>query len=322
MKTALVTGANGQDGSYLCELLLEKDYEVHGTVRRNSVVASQNKRIEHLKDKITTHYMDLTDESSIRSVIDLVGPDEIYNLAAQSHVQVSSKIPKFTFETNCIGVLNLLEAVKDFNYRHDNIKLYQASTSEMFGNTVDFDGFQRETTGMNPVSPYAIAKLGAYHLTRHYRNAYNLFVSNGILFNHCSPRRGENFVTQKIVRGAKAIAEGKADKLYLGNLDSYRDEGHAKDYVEAMWLMLQQNEPDDFVVATGETHSVREFCATTFEYLGLDYKKYVEVDQQFVRPQELNYLKGDSSKAKEKLGWFPKYKYTEIIQDMIKHAEI
>lgn len=320
-KKALVTGINGQDGSYLCEFLLDKGYEVHGTVRRNSIVASQNKRVEHLKDRITTHYMDLTDEASIRNVINSIIPDEVYNLAAQSHVQVSSKVPGFTIQTNTLGVLHILETILDLRRQYFDVRLYQASTSEMFGNSVDDDGFQRETTPMNPVSPYAISKLAAYHLTKHYREAYNLYICNGILFNHCSPRRGENFVTQKIIKGAKTIAEGKATELRLGNLDSFRDEGDARDYVEAMWLMLQQDKPDDYIVATGETHSVREFCAKTFDYLGLDYTKYVVQDKEFMRPQELNYLKGDASKAEKILGWKPKFNYDAIIRDMIQHAE-
>jgi len=271
-KKAFITGIAGQDGSYLAELLLEKDYEVYGIVRRNSVAEHQQSRIDHIRNDINVEYGDLLDTSSLQKNLKLIQPDEIYNLAAQSHVRVSFDVPEFTVKTNALGVLNILET-----YRHmcPEAKFYQASSSEMFGNSVDADDYQRETTPMHPTSPYGCAKLFAYSIVRSYRKSYNLFACNGILFNHESKRRGSNFVTNKIVKGAVRIKLGLQDNLELGNLDSYRDWGHSKDYVRAMNMILNHNIPDDFVVATGTTHSVRELCEYVFSKLELDYTKYV-----------------------------------------------
>ena len=246
----------------------------------------------------------------------LIKPDEIYNLAAQSHVRVSFDVPQFTMQTNMIGTLNLLEA---YRFICPDSKFYQASSSEMFGNEIDEDGFQRETTSMKPVSPYGCSKLAAYCVVRNYRNSYNLFASNGILFNHESPRRGENFVTAKIAKGVAEIAAGQKDKLVLGNLDAYRDWGHSKDYVEAMHLMLQHHEPDEFVISSMETHSVRDFCKAAFEYCGLDYKDFVEQDPRFMRPEELSRLKGDSTRARKALNWEPKFTFETLVQDMVSY---
>lgn len=314
-KKALITGISGQDGSYLAELLLEKDYEVYGTVRRHSVAESQEIRIDHLVSKglIKTDYADLLDNSSINRLMALIKPDEIYNLAAQSHVRISFDIPHFTLQTNMIGTLNLLEAYRNICPK---AKFYQASSSEMFGNEIDEDGFQRETTNMKPVSPYGCSKLAAYCIVRNYRNSYNLFASNGILFNHESPRRGENFVTAKIAKGAADIAAGKQEKLELGNLDAYRDWGHSKDYVDAMHLILQHHEPDEFVISSMETHSVKDFCEAAFGYFNLDYKDYVVQNPKFMRPEELTKLKGDSSKARKALGWKPKFDFKGLVEDM------
>lgn len=314
-KKALITGISGQDGSYLAELLLEKDYEVYGTVRRHSVAESQEIRIDHLVSKglIKTDYADLLDNSSINRLMALIKPDEIYNLAAQSHVRISFDIPHFTLQTNMIGTLNLLEAYRNICPK---AKFYQASSSEMFGNEIDEDGFQRETTNMKPVSPYGCSKLAAYCIVRNYRNSYNLFASNGILFNHESPRRGENFVTAKIAKGAADIAAGKQEKLELGNLDAYRDWGHSKDYVDAMHLILQHHEPDEFVISSMETHSVKDFCEAAFGYFNLDYKDYVVQNPKFMRPEELTKLKGDSSKARKALEWKPKFDFKGLVEDM------
>ena len=314
-KKALITGISGQDGSYLAELLLEKDYEVYGTVRRHSVAESQEIRIDHLVSKglIKTDYADLLDNSSINRLMALIKPDEIYNLAAQSHVRISFDIPHFTLQTNMIGTLNLLEAYRNICPK---AKFYQASSSEMFGNEIDEDGFQRETTNMKPVSPYGCSKLAAYCIVRNYRNSYNLFASNGILFNHESPRRGENFVTAKIAKGAADIAAGKQEKLELGNLDAYRDWGHSKDYVDAMHLILQHHEPDEFVISSMETHSVKDFCEAAFGYFNLDYKDYVVQNPKFIRPEELTKLKGDSSKARKALEWKPKFDFKGLVEDM------
>tara|TARA_Y100000004_G_scaffold111518_1_gene125201 strand:- start:43 stop:1017 length:975 start_codon:yes stop_codon:yes gene_type:complete len=314
-KKALITGISGQDGSYLAELLLEKDYEVYGTVRRHSVAESQEIRIDHLVSKglIKTDYADLLDNSSINRLMALIKPDEIYNLAAQSHVRISFDIPHFTLQTNMIGTLNLLEAYRNICPK---AKFYQASSSEMFGNEIDKDGFQRETTNMKPVSPYGCSKLAAYCIVRNYRNSYNLFASNGILFNHESPRRGENFVTAKIAKGAADIAAGKQEKLELGNLDAYRDWGHSKDYVDAMHLILQHHEPDEFVISSMETHSVKDFCEAAFGYFNLDYKDYVVQNPKFMRPEELTKLKGDSSKARKALEWKPKFDFKGLVEDM------
>jgi GDPmannose 4,6-dehydratase len=315
MKTAFITGISGQDGSYLSEYLLEKGYRVTGIIRRNSVVENQMDRIQSLKD-IDLVYGDLQDQSSLENALQKFLPDEIYNLAAQSHVRISSDIPQFTVATNSLGVLNLLES---FRRVVPEARFYQASSSEMFGSACDPDGFQRETTSMVPVSPYGCSKVFGYNITNHYREAYGHFISNGILFNHESPRRGSNFVTNKVVKTAVQIKKGLTNELVLGNLDSYRDWGHSWDYVRAMHLILTAKAPDNFVVATGETHSVRDLCEYVFTSLEMDYKEFVRQDQKFLRPQELKYLKGDSSKVKEKLGWEPKYNFETLLDDMIAH---
>mgnify|MGYP003653828570 FL=1 len=313
-KTALITGIAGQDGSYLAELLISKGYEVHGIIRRNSVPENQDSRIKNLN--ITTHYGDLMDPFSLTRIISEVNPDEVYNLGAQSHVRVSFDVPSFTIQTNALGVLNLLEACRQFNPK---IKFYQASSSEMFGNTVDPDGYQRKTTPMNPTSPYGCAKVMGYNLTRHYRAAYNMHVCNGILFNHESPRRGSNFVTNKIVKGAIEIKKGITNTLALGNLDASRDWGHSKDYVRAMHSILTHEEADDWVVATGESRTIREMCEVTFSLLDLDYKDYVTVDPRYFRPQELDFLRGDSSEIREKLNWEPTYTFEGMVSEMVDH---
>jgi GDPmannose 4,6-dehydratase len=316
MKKTLITGINGQDGSYLSELLLEKNYEVHGSIKRNSVSENQTARIDHIYDQLNLHYVDLTDLSSLIRVIDKVQPDEIYNLAAQSHVRISFDQPIYTSNVTGIGTLNLLESVKLVNPK---IKIYQASSSEMFGNSIDPDGYQRETTPMNPVSPYGCAKVFSYNITRNYRNSYGMFVSNGILFNHESPRRGTNFVTNKVAKEVVRIKFGLSDKIFLGNLDSSRDWGHAKDYVDAMWLILQQDRPDDWICSTGVTKTVRQLCEFCFNYVGLDYKEYVEINPKFLRPEELHILKGDNKKLKEKTSWSPKYTFESMMIEMIEH---
>ena len=315
MKKALITGINGQDGSYLSEFLLEKDYEVHGIVRRNSIAENQEGRIDHIIDKIYTYYGDLLDQSSLESVMRQIQPDEIYNLAAQSHVRISYDIPQFTVQTNALGVLNLLEAYKN---NCPEARFYQASSSEMFGCALDEDGFQRETTPMHPVSPYGCSKLFACSIVRNYRNAFGLHASNGILFNHESPRRGSNFVTNKVVQAAVKIKLGMQDKLELGNMDSYRDWGHSKDYVRAMHMILSHDTPEDFVVSTMETHSVRDLCEYVFNKLDLNYKDYVVQNPKFLRPEELPYLKGDSTKIRETLGWVPEYTFETLMDDMVE----
>ena len=314
MKRAFITGINGQDGSYLAESLLQKGYEVHGLLRRNSMVESQISRIDHLYNDLQFYYGDLTDLSSLNSILKKVKPHEIYNLAAQSHVRVSFDSPIYTCNTTGLGTLNLLES---FRLNCPESKFYQASSSEMFGNNVDDDGYQRETTKMNPVSPYGCAKVFSYHICNNYRNSYKLFVSNGILFNHESPRRGTNFVTNKVCKEAVKIKLGLSKQLKLGNLDATRDWGHAKDYVEAMWMILQQDNPDDFVCSTGISHSVKDLCEYVFNKLDLDFRDYVTVDEKFYRPEELYDLKGDCTKLNNLTGWTPKYTFESMLDEMI-----
>jgi GDPmannose 4,6-dehydratase len=317
MKKAFITGINGQDGSYLAEYLLGLGYDVYGIVRRNSVSENQQNRFSNeTREKLNISYGDLLDQSSLEHLLDKIQPDEIYNLAAQSHVKVSFEIPQFTAQTNALGVMNLLEA-----YRRScpKAKFYQASSSEMFGNSVDADGFQRETTPMHPVSPYGCSKLFGYSLVRNYRNSYNLHAVNGILFNHESPRRSSNFVTSKVVKGAVNIKYGYQHILELGNMDSYRDWGHSKDYVRAIHAITNHNKPDDFVVSTMQTHSVLDMVKYVFTKLDLDYTKCVVQNEKFLRPEELKYLKGDSTKIRQTLGWKPEYTFETLMDDMIEH---
>jgi GDPmannose 4,6-dehydratase len=318
MKKALITGINGQDGSYLAELLLEKGYEVHGILKRNSVAENQTARLYHIFSELNLEYADMTDMASLIKVLQEVQPDEIYNLAAQSHVRISFDQPIYTAQTVAIGVMNLLESIRLICPK---ARMYQASSSEMFGNSIDEDGYQRETTPMNPVSPYGCSKVFAYNLVRNYRNSYGLFLSNGILFNHESPRRGTNFVTNKVVKEAVKIKKGLSHKLVLGNLDASRDWGHAKDYVYAMWLILQHDKPDDFVCSTGVSHTVKDLVKYVFGKLDLDWKKYIGQDEKFMRPEELDVLKGDCSKAKNILGWKHKYTFETMLDEMIEYKE-
>jgi GDPmannose 4,6-dehydratase len=319
-RRALITGITGQDGSYLTELLLSKGYEVHGLVRRASTLNTG--RIERpFQDsqvpgsRLQLHYGDMTDASGLTTLILNVEPDEIYNLAAQSHVRVSFDQPLYTVDVDALGTLRVLEAARQLN-RHKQVRVYQASSSEMFGRVAESP--QTERTPFRPRSPYACAKVYSFYQTINYREAYGLHVSNGILFNHESPRRGETFVTRKVTRAATRIKEGLQQKLYMGNLDAKRDWGAAPDYVEAMWLMLQQDHPDDYVIATGETHSVREFIELAFGELGLDWQKHVEVDPTLCRPTEVDLLLGDATKAREKLGWEPKTRFAQLVHMMIE----
>ncbi len=316
-KKALITGITGQDGSYLAEFLLKKNYEVFGLIRRSS--SFNTDRIDHMyqdphnKDvQLRLVYGDLNDASSLNRIIKTIKPVEIYNLGAQSHVKVSFEIPEYTGEVAALGTTRLLEAIRDSGIK---AKFYQASSSEMFGKTEEFP--QSETTPFYPRSPYAAAKVYAYWMTINYREAYNLFACNGILFNHESPRRGETFVTRKITMALAKIKHGLQKKLYLGNLEARRDWGFAGDYVEAMWLMLQCEKPDDYVIATGETYSVKEFLQEAFHYAGLEWKKYVEIDKKYFRPTEVDCLIGDSSKARKKLGWKPKVKFKDLVRLMV-----
>jgi len=318
MKKALITGITGQDGSYLSEHLLNLGYEVHGIVRRHSVAENQDSRISKLSRNINTYYGDLLDYPSLVRIVNDVKPDEIYNLGAMSHVRVSFDMPSFTIQTNALGVLNMLEIYRTVV---PEAKFYQASSSEMFGNSVDNDGCQRLTTPMNPVSPYGCSKVLGYNLVRHYRHAYGLHACNGILFNHESPRRGTNFVTNKVVKTAVEIKKGIKDKLELGNLDSYRDWGHSKDYTRAMIQIINHNTPEDFIVATGETHSVRDLCNIVFSKLGMDYSDYVVQNPKYMRPEELKYLKGDSQRTRDILGWNPEYTFETMLEEMIERWE-
>lgn len=315
MKKALIIGIAGQDGSYLAEHLLDKNYEVSGTLRRNSTPEHQQSRLDQITDRVVTRYADLSDFHSLDAAIKEFEPDEIYNLGAQSHVRISYDVPEFTGQVNALGVLNLLTAIRTSGVES---KLYQASSSEMFGDSVDEDMFQRETTPMHPVSPYGCAKLYGYHIVRNYRKAYGLFAANGILFNHESPRRGSNFVTSKIVKTACEIALGRKNKIELGNLDSSRDWGHSKDYVRAMVMILNHQVPDDFVIATGITHTVRELVQKVFERLGLNYQDHIVQNPKYFRPEELPYLRGDPSKAKSLLGWEPEVTFDELITEMVE----
>lgn len=315
-KKALITGIGGQDGSYLAEHLLSLGYEVWGIIRRNSVSQNQTVRIDQIFNNLHLEYGDLLDMSSLVNVLQKSQPDEVYNLAAQSHVRISFDQPIYTAQVTGLGTLNLLEAVRLIK---PDAKVYQASSSEMFGNNIDPDGFQRETTPMNPVSPYGCAKLFSYNLIRNYRNSYGMFLSNGVLFNHESKRRGENFVTNKIAKGAVEIKKGLKETLALGNLDAARDWGCASDFVKAMHLMLQLEEPGDFVCATGISHTVRDLVEIVFDYLELNWKKYIVSDPKYLRPEELNVLKGDSSKLKNATGWTPEYTFEEMIKEMVDH---
>ena len=311
-KTAFITGITGQDGSYLSELLLDKDYEVHGLVRRSST--DNLHRIQHLleNDRLTLHYGDLTDGGGLTRLVGDLGPEEVYNLAAQSHVKVSFDIPDYTTDVTAVGVVRLLEAIRSAGIK---TRFYQASSSEMFGKVRETP--QTEHTPFHPRSPYACAKVFAHWITVNFREAYGLHGCSGILFNHESPRRGETFVTRKISLAVARIKAGRQEKLYLGNLEAKRDWGFAKEYVEAMWLMLQQDEPQDFVIATGETHSVRDFAQASFDHVGLDWEKYVETDAEYHRPAEVDLLKGDATKAKEALGWEPQTKFTNLVKLMV-----
>ena len=317
MKKALITGITGQDGSYLAELLLSKGYEVHGIIRRASTFNTE--RLDHLYQdahirgvRLFLHYGDLSDAVNLVKLLYELKPDEIYHLGAQSHVRVSFDIPEYTADITGIGTIRILEAIRETGLK---TRFYQASSSEMFGKVAEIP--QRETTPFHPRSPYGVAKVFAYWATVNYRESYNLFATNGILFNHESPRRGETFVTRKITRAIAYIKAGLQDKLFLGNLDAKRDWGYAKEYVEAMWLMLQQDQPDDFVIATGETHSIREFCEIAFSHAGLDWRKYVAFDQRYLRPAEVDLLIGDPAKAKRILGWEPRTKFHELVKLMV-----
>jgi GDPmannose 4,6-dehydratase len=309
MPTALITGITGQDGSYLAELLLSKGYEVHGVIRRSSTFSTE--RIEHIYSDLHLHYGDVSDGGAISRLLGEIDPDEVYNLAAQSHVRVSFDQPNYTAHATGLGALNVLEAARTI----PQCRVYQASSSEMFGNATRLP--QSETTPFHPRSPYGVAKVYAHWITVNYRESYGLHASCGILFNHESPRRGETFVTRKITRAVARIRHGRQEHLYLGNLDAKRDWGHAADYVEAMWLMLQQEEPDDYVIATGETHTVREFCELAFGRVGLDYRDHVRLDPRYYRPAEVNLLLGDAEKARRVLGWTPRVTFSSLVDEMV-----
>jgi len=316
MKKALITGITGQDGSYLAEYLLSIGYEVHGIIRRLSVTEHQSARIDHIDNDVTTYYGDLLDEPSLNRIIKQVQPDEIYNIAAMSHVRISFDVPAFTIKTNSQGVLNMLEATKE---HAPHAKFYQASSSEMFGNQVDEDGCQRLSTPMVPVSPYGCSKVMAFNLVNLYRESYGMKCYNGVLFNHESPRRGTNFVTNKIIKSAINIFRGTQDTLELGNLDASRDWGHAADYVRAMHTIMQHDLPSNWIVSMGESRTVREFCDMVFSKLNMDYRDYVVQNEKYMRPNELKYLKGDSSEIRNKLGWTPEYTFETMVDEMINH---
>jgi GDPmannose 4,6-dehydratase len=315
MKRAFITGISGQDGSYLTEYLLNLGYEVHGIVRRNSVPEHQQSRIDFVRENLHVYYGDLLDSSGLERLLAKIKPDEIYNLAAQSHVRISYDIAQFTVQSNALGVLNILEA-----YRNTcpDARFYQASSSEMFGSSVDLDGFQRESTPFKPVSPYGCSKVFGFNIVHNYRMAYKLHACNGILFNHESPRRGSNFVTNKVVKGAVLIKKGLSKSLEMGNMDAFRDWGHSKDYVRAMHMIINHSKPDDFVVSTGETHSVREMSDYVFSKLGLNYMDYITQNPIFLRPEELPYLKGDCSKLKATFNWNPEYTFESMMDEMIE----
>ena len=316
-KVALITGINGQDGSYLAELLLDKGYEVWGILKRNSVAENQTARIpDNIFKKLKLEYADMLDMSSLIRVLKKCQPDEIYNLAAQSHVRISFDMPIYTTHSIATGILNMLESTRLIC---PNVKIYQASSSEMFGNSLDKDGFQRETTPLQPVSPYGCAKVYAHNLCKNYRNAYGMFISNGILFNHESPRRGTNFVTNKVVKEAVKIKLGLSNKLNLGNLEASRDWGHAKDYVYAMWMILQHSKADDYVCSTGISHTVKDLVEYVFGTLELNWENHVGVDKKYYRSEELVLLKGDSSKLRNELGWKPKYTMEAMLDEMIEY---
>jgi GDPmannose 4,6-dehydratase len=310
-KKALITGITGQDGSYLAELLLEKGYEVHGLVRRSS--SFNTWRIDHVREQLVLHYGDLVDQNSVARALEALQPDEVYNLAAQSHVKVSFEMPEYTTDVTALGVLRLLDAVRDLGIK---VRIYQAGSSEMFG--LVQENPQTEKTPFHPRSPYGVSKVYGHWLAINYRESYGMHISNGILFNHESPRRGENFVTRKITMGVAAIKQGREKQLKLGNLDAKRDWGYAKDYVDAMWRILQQEKPDDYVIATGETHSVREFCQEAFGAAGLDWKDFVKVDPKYFRPAEVDMLLGDASKARRELGWSPKVTFKQLAKLMVE----
>ncbi len=320
-KRALITGITGQDGSYLAELLLEKGYEVHGIIRRTSTFNTD--RIDHIyidphseDARLFLHYGDLNDGTMLRRILEQVQPNEVYNLGAQSHVRVSFDSPEYTVDTVAMGALRLMEAIRDYQQRTDaEVRFYQAGSSEMFGKVQEIP--QKETTPFYPRSPYACAKVYAHWQTVNYRESYNMFACNGILFNHESPRRGETFVTRKITRAVARIVAGRQQDLYLGNLDSKRDWGYAKDYVNAMWLMLQQDEPDDYVVATGETHTIKDFLDIAFDYVNLDWHDYVKFDPRYLRPAEVDILIGDPTYTKEKLGWEPSIDFHGLVKLMV-----
>ena len=333
MKIALITGITGQDGSYLAELLLEKGYEVHGIVRRSSLINTH--RIDHIYDSITLHYGDLTDATNLVRVVKQVQPDEIYNMGAQSHVKVSFEMPEYTADVDALGTLRILESVRLLGME-DRVRIYQASTSELYGLVQETP--QKETTPFYPRSPYGVAKLYGYWITKNYREAYGMYACSGILFNHESPRRGETFVTRKVTKALSKISVGLQDCLYLGNLDAKRDWGHAKDFVEAMWLMLQQDEPDDYVIATGVQYSVKDFVEEAAPYFGMNIvwlnegldtvgydrnskKIVIRVDPKYFRPAEVETLLGDASKAKEKLGWEPKISFKQLVEDMCIYGQ-